>query len=84
MQEQKELIAQCLLKVLISPNKYVKNVLQEDGSFYICGDAKSMANDVHKALLECFTTAGGLSYDQAEAAVAKMKADKRYLTDVWA
>ena len=58
-------------------------LLQEGGYFYVCGDAKSMANDVHKSLLECFTTTGGLSAEEAEVAVAKMKTEKRYLTDVW-
>lgn len=70
VEQQAELVSSALLK--------------EGGSFYICGDAKAMAADVHVALLKTFQTAGGLSAFEAEEAIHKMKQEKRYLTDVWA
>ena len=61
------------------------NWLQGGAYFYVCGDAKHMAKDVHQALIEIAQRQGGLS---AEAAaeyvnVTLMKTEKRYLRDVY-
>ena len=59
--------------------------LQRGACFYVCGDARHMAKDVHQALIDIARQEGGLS---AEAAadyvnVTLMKTEKRYLRDVY-
>jgi sulfite reductase (NADPH) flavoprotein alpha-component len=59
--------------------------LQRGAYFYVCGDARHMAKDVHQALIDIAQKQGGLS---AEAAaeyvnVTLMKTEKRYLRDVY-
>ena len=59
--------------------------LQGGAHFYVCGDAKRMAKDVHQALTDIAQEHGGLT---AEAAadyvnVTLMKTERRYLRDVY-
>jgi sulfite reductase (NADPH) flavoprotein alpha-component len=59
--------------------------LQNGAYFYVCGDARHMAKDVHQGLIDIAQKEGGLS---AEAAanyvnVTLMKTEKRYLRDVY-
>jgi sulfite reductase (NADPH) flavoprotein alpha-component len=59
--------------------------LQRGAYFYVCGDARHMAKDVHQALIDIAQKEDGLS---AEAAaeyvnVTLMKTEKRYLRDVY-
>ena len=59
--------------------------LQNGAYFYVCGDARHMAKDVHQTLIDIAQQQGGLS---AEAAaeyvnVTLMKTEKRYLRDVY-
>lgn len=75
---------------------YVQNRLKEHGAevwewfergayFYICGDKKYMAKDVHRTLIEIAIEHGGLSEDDATHFIEKtmMKEEKRYLRDVY-
>ncbi|MBN9671740.1 sulfite reductase subunit alpha [Roseibium aggregatum] len=56
----------------------------EDGAcFYVCGDATRMARDVDQALHDVVATFGSLSPEAAEAYVANLKREKRYLRDVY-
>jgi sulfite reductase (NADPH) flavoprotein alpha-component len=56
----------------------------EGGAYFcVCGDAKRMAKDVDAALKKVAQIAGGLSVEEAEAYVAKMNAEHRYLRDVY-
>jgi len=59
--------------------------LQNGAYFYVCGDAKHMAKDVHQALIKIAQTEGGLSPEAAAdyVNVTLMKAEKRYLRDVY-
>ncbi|HAB16842.1 MAG TPA: sulfite reductase subunit alpha [Verrucomicrobiota bacterium] len=57
--------------------------LQDGAGFYVCGDASRMARDVEAALLEVARTAGNLSEEQATEYVKQLKAEKRYLRDVY-
>lgn len=55
-----------------------------DGAqFYICGDAKRMAADVEKALVEVIGAKGGMDEAAAKAYVAQMKGEGRYQADVY-
>src|ERR1035438_487093 len=59
--------------------------LQNGAYFYVCGDARHMAKDVHQALIEIAQKEGGLSADAAAdyVNVRLMKTEKRYLRDVY-
>lgn len=75
---------------------YVQHRLKEHGAevwewfergayFYICGDKKYMAKDVHRALIEIAIEHGGMSEADATHFIEKtmMKEQKRYLRDVY-
>jgi sulfite reductase (NADPH) flavoprotein alpha-component len=57
--------------------------LEGGARFYVCGDAKAMAKDVRAALVSAFADVKALSSEAAEAAVAGLERDKRYLQDVY-
>lgn len=57
--------------------------LQEGAYFYVCGDANRMAKDVHQALIDLHVEQGGMSPEDAEAAVEDLKKSKRYQRDVY-
>jgi sulfite reductase (NADPH) flavoprotein alpha-component len=57
--------------------------LSNGAYFYVCGDASSMAPDVNAALLEVVQTHGKMDADDAQAWVADLTADGRYLRDVY-
>jgi sulfite reductase (NADPH) flavoprotein alpha-component len=57
--------------------------LENGGHFYVCGDAKSMAKDVHAMLVNAYADVKALSPEGAEQAVAALERDKRYLTDTY-
>ncbi len=75
---------------------YVQNRMQENGAelwkwlkegayFYVCGDAKRMARDVHQKLIDIAQEHGGLSPEAAKEyiEVTLAKTEKRYLKDVY-
>ena len=53
------------------------------GYVYVCGDAKHMAKDVHRELVEMARLACGGSASQGEAALQKLVDLGRYQRDVW-
>ncbi|MEH7123643.1 assimilatory sulfite reductase (NADPH) flavoprotein subunit [Bacillus sp. JJ1773] len=56
----------------------------EDGAyFYVCGDEKNMARDVHNTLIEIIQKEGGMSRELAEEYMANLKQQKRYQRDVY-
>jgi len=59
--------------------------LQSGAYFYVCGDAKRMAKDVHQTLIKIAQQEGGLSPEAAAeyVNVTLMKTEKRYLRDVY-
>lgn len=56
---------------------------ESNGHIYVCGDARSMAKDVHNIILKVVQEKGNMSEQEAIAYVKKMEAQKRYSTDVW-
>ena len=59
--------------------------LQNGAYFYVCGDAKRMAKDVHKTLIEIAQKEGSMSPDAAAEYVntTLMRTERRYLRDVY-
>lgn len=56
----------------------------EDGAhFYVCGDEKQMARDVHQALVEIVAAQGSMGPDQAREYVNALAAEQRYQRDVY-
>lgn len=75
---------------------YVQHRMEEEGAelyrwldegafFYVCGDAKRMAKDVHASLVTIVAKHGGKTPDQADEWVSEtlMKNEKRYLRDIY-
>lgn len=57
--------------------------LERGAHFYVCGDAKRMASDVEKALLEIASTQGGKSAAEAKAWLDGLAKAGRYQRDVY-
>src|SRR3954447_20553021 len=57
--------------------------LTEGAHLYVCGDAKRMAKDVERALVDIVAQHGARSTDQAVAFVAELKKQGRYQQDVY-
>lgn len=57
--------------------------LEEGAYFYVCGDAKQMAKDVHAALRQIIIAAGQRSEEDADEYVSRLKRDGRYRRDVY-
>ena len=59
--------------------------LQEGAYFYVCGDAKRMAKDVHQTLITIAQEQGGMTPEAAKEYIEVQfaKTEKRYLKDVY-
>jgi sulfite reductase (NADPH) flavoprotein alpha-component len=57
--------------------------LADGAYFYVCGDAKRMAKDVERALVDIVAQHGARSTDEAIAFVADLKKRGRYQQDVY-
>lgn len=55
----------------------------QNGHFYVCGDARTMARDVHKIVMTTLQEKGKMSLAEAEKHFKKMESQRRYCTDVW-
>jgi sulfite reductase (NADPH) flavoprotein alpha-component len=57
--------------------------LADGAHVYVCGDAKHMAGDVERALIDVVATFGVRSTNEAVAFVADLKKQGRYQQDVY-
>ncbi|KAL0075352.1 NADPH-dependent cytochrome P450 oxidoreductase [Phycomyces blakesleeanus] len=73
---------------------YVQHRLQETGEevwglinkgayLYVCGDAKSMARDVHQTFVNLAVAYGGKTEEQAHDFIKTLRSTGRYQEDVW-
>ncbi|KAM6148235.1 methionine synthase reductase-like [Rhynchocyon petersi] len=58
-------------------------LLHENGSLYVCGDAKNMAKDVSETLVDIISAEARLGRLEALRTLAALKEEKRFLQDVW-
>jgi sulfite reductase (NADPH) flavoprotein alpha-component len=70
-------------KLLENAAEIWKWIHGEGAQFFVCGDARRMAKDVDAALRKIVQEQGGMSVDEANAYVEKLKTDKRYKRDVY-
>ena len=68
---------------MLERSKELFRWIEEGAYFYVCGDAKRMANDVDVALHNIIEKEGALKEEEAKAYVKKLKVEKRYLRDVY-
>lgn len=57
--------------------------LERGAVIYVCGDAKHMAGDVDKALLDVIAAEAGIGHDEAGTRLKEMRRDGRYQRDVY-
>lgn len=57
--------------------------LEQGAHFYVCGDAKRMAKDVERALVDVVAEHGARSSEEAISYVASLRKAGRYQTDVY-
>lgn len=57
--------------------------LQQGAYFYVCGEAEPMAKEVEETLQHIFQEHGNLSEPDARAYLKALRAQKRYLVDVY-
>ncbi|KXZ55264.1 hypothetical protein GPECTOR_3g401 [Gonium pectorale] len=58
-------------------------LIEAGAHLYVCGDAKHMAKDVHKAFIALIQASKGVSGTQAEAVIKELTDGGRYQRDVW-
>ena len=59
-------------------------IVDKGANIYICGDAKHMAKDVERTLIEDVLVGhGGMTPEAAEKLLSQMERNDRYLKDVW-
>ena len=61
----------------------IETWIAEGAHIYVCGDAKHMAKDVERALVDVVATFGVRSINEAVAFVADLKKNGRYQQDVY-
>lgn len=70
--------------VCLLPTVELWDLLQQpDAVVYVCGDAKAMAKDVHRALCKVAEQQGKMSTAAAENWVKRLGDSGRYHKDVW-
>jgi sulfite reductase (NADPH) flavoprotein alpha-component len=68
---------------MLEQSKELYRWLEEGAAFYICGDEKHMAHDVHQTLLEIIASEGRMTLESAGEYLARMQQQKRYQRDVY-
>ena len=59
------------------------DVIKKGGHLYICGDARSMAKDVHEILVDAIKIHGGKTEEQSRSFLKSLSDKGRYSVDVW-
>jgi cytochrome P450/NADPH-cytochrome P450 reductase len=76
--------AKCYVQHRLSERRdRVWELVQQGGVIYVCGDAATIAPAIEQAFLAICSAKRGVADGEAKAWLAKMKADARYLVDIW-
>ena len=59
------------------------NLIGRNASIFVCGNAKTMAPEVRKTLVDIFAAKTGASATEGEAWLADLRADGRFVEDIW-
>jgi methionine synthase reductase len=59
-------------------------MLNKNGVFYLCGDARGMARGVREAMVEILKKYGNMTEQDANDKILSWNKDKRYMLDIWA
>lgn len=78
-QKEKIYVQHCMLK----RSRTLYAWLEEGAYFYVCGDAESMAPDVHEALLTILKKEGQLSREKSIEYLRDLQQNKRYQRDIY-
>ena len=78
-QQEKIYVQHRLLEKAGEVYKWIEN----GAVIYICGDEKTMAKDVHHALIQVIEQQGNMSLKEAEEKLATLQKEKRYQRDVY-
>ncbi|GLJ44666.1 hypothetical protein SUGI_0939040 [Cryptomeria japonica] len=76
---QKEYVQHRILKEA----SYIWELISQGAYFYVCGDAKGMAKDVHQALLNIIQQQKSIDGNEADSVLKELQSEGRYLRDVW-
>ncbi|MFJ8261255.1 assimilatory sulfite reductase (NADPH) flavoprotein subunit [Rummeliibacillus sp. NPDC094406] len=68
---------------LLEKAKEVYEWIENGAVIYICGDEKTMAKDVHEALIQIIEQQGKVSRKEAEEKLVALQREKRYQRDVY-
>jgi cytochrome P450/NADPH-cytochrome P450 reductase len=68
---------------LVECRDRVWDLIERGGIVYVCGDAATMAPAVEEAFLAICRDKRGYDEDQAKAWLKALKAESRYLVDIW-
>ncbi|KAN0050980.1 hypothetical protein ACTA71_004286 [Dictyostelium dimigraforme] len=68
---------------LLENSQQICDLINAGGHIYICGDAKSMAPQVHETLSLIITKHMSIDEADAQALLHKLEKEKRYQKDVW-
>ncbi|KAL1238493.1 NADPH--cytochrome P450 reductase [Trichinella spiralis] len=69
--------------LMLERKQSIWSLLQNGAFFYVCGDARNMARDVHSALMQIIAGEGDMNADEAAAYFKQLESQKRYQADVW-
>ncbi|PRY01229.1 sulfite reductase (NADPH) alpha subunit [Pontibacter ummariensis] len=78
-QEQKHYVQHRMLE----NGKELYDWLESGAHFYVCGEAKRMAKDVHNTLKEIIQLHGGVTAEKADEYIKHLQVANRYQTDIY-
>ena len=68
---------------MLAQAKALWSWIQGGAIIYVCGDAKAMAPDVHRALQQVAREQGGMAADEARTWIRELAQNGRYMRDVY-
>lgn len=60
-----------------------KNLVEDNGFFYICGQAGHAVSDIENAIKDAFVDGGNVTEDTANELIQQMKAENRFCVEVY-